>query len=95
MNITFTAIGLTFGADVNYTPGDPGRTYGPPEYCYPAEPDELEFISLTCEGKDAMFLLNSTCADEIEQAACEGAREMLRRCADEALIDAYLDAHAD
>jgi hypothetical protein len=32
-----------FEADMIYTPGDPGRYYGPPEYCYPEEPAEAEF----------------------------------------------------
>ena len=28
-----------------FTPGDPGRYYGLPENCYPAEPAEVEFDS--------------------------------------------------
>lgn len=32
-----------FEADMSFTPGSPGRYSGPPEDCYPAEPDEAEF----------------------------------------------------
>ena len=28
--------------DVTYTPAREGRTYGPPERCFPADPDELD-----------------------------------------------------
>lgn len=31
-----------------YTPGHPGKLYGPPEDCYPPEPAETEFLSATC-----------------------------------------------
>jgi len=33
-----------------YTPGSPGKLYGPPEDCYPPTPAEMEFISATCGG---------------------------------------------
>lgn len=57
-NLDFVATGI-------YTPGDPGRYSGPPEKCHPAEAAEFEVQTLTCEGKDAMFLLDSTFAEEI------------------------------
>lgn len=34
----------------NYQPGDPGRTYGPMELCYPPEGPECEVISIECGG---------------------------------------------
>lgn len=73
MHITFNAIGLNFDAEISYTPATPGRYSGPPEDCYPDDPAELEILSLTCEGKDAMFLLDGTCFEAIEQAAYEAA----------------------
>ena len=33
--------------EVTFHPGDPGRTYGPPERCYPPEPSEVEYLSIT------------------------------------------------
>lgn len=77
MDISFPALGLTFDAEVSYSPMIPGRYSGPPENCYPDEPAELEILSLTCEGKDAMFLLDSTVFEDIEQAAFEAAESYL------------------
>lgn len=36
--------GLEFEAEMSYTAGSPGKYSGPPEDCYPAEPDECEFL---------------------------------------------------
>lgn len=78
MHITFNAIGLNFDAEISYTSATPGRYSGPPEDCYPDEPAELDFISLvTYSGKDAMFLLESNCAEDIERAAYEAAEQYL------------------
>ena len=37
--------------EVEYFPGDPGSTSGPPEKCYPEEPDEIEVINVLINGK--------------------------------------------
>jgi len=72
MNIEFSFLGLTLAAKVIETPYIPAQTRGKPEDCYPAEGGELEFKSLTCDGKDAMFLLNSKfLRDQIGIAAYE------------------------
>ena len=77
MNISFQAIGLTFDAEVSYTPATPGRYSGPPEDCYPDDPAELDFISLECNGKDALFLRDADCFKNIEIAAYEAAEQYL------------------
>lgn len=41
-----------------FYPGDPGRTFGPPEKCYPPEPDELDIVTLTYRGVDVLFILD-------------------------------------
>jgi len=36
----------------NYSPGDPGKLYGPPENCYPPEEAEVDFTDVfEVEGK--------------------------------------------
>ena len=39
--------------DFDYTPADPGRFYGPPKLCYPAEPEEWEIneFAVMVDGK--------------------------------------------
>lgn len=74
MKITFQVLGLSFEAEIDYTPGTPGRYSGPPEKCYPDEPSEIEFTSLTVDGHDALFMLESgSLSEEIESAAAEVA----------------------
>lgn len=74
MNITFTAHDLTFEAEIDYTPSSPGRYSGPPEDCYPDDPSEMEFVTLTCDGCDAMFMLASPgLAEPLYEAAIEAA----------------------
>lgn len=38
--------------EVTVSGGSPGRTYGPPEYCYPAEPPEVEMDSVSVSDWD-------------------------------------------
>ena len=35
-----------------FTPGDPGRTYGPPEDCYPPEGAEFEITGVSFKVQD-------------------------------------------
>ena len=50
-------------------PGDPGRLFGPPEDCWPPEPDELEIDRVMHGGEDIYAALSSTfldrCTDEL------------------------------
>jgi hypothetical protein len=41
-------LGLEVDVEITFAfyPGTPGRTYGPPENCHPAEPDDAEWISV-------------------------------------------------
>lgn len=54
--------------DVEYTfqRGTPGRLSGPPEHCYPPEPDEIEIVKVTFRGIDITAKLT---ADEIDKIA--------------------------
>lgn len=77
MQITFSAIGLIFEADVDYEDFVPAKTSGPPEDCYPEEGGYIEFESLTVDGCDAMFLLDSKLRITIEEAAAQAAQEWI------------------
>lgn len=64
----FEMLGVEMLASGTYYPGSPGRYSGPPEDCYPAEPDEVEIEALTVAGTvDIIALVSDTvmkrCAD--------------------------------
>lgn len=58
---------VTYSA--NYTPG---RTYGPPEDCYPDD-SELEITSITYSGEDITDLLSEKALEQIEAKVWEDA----------------------
>jgi hypothetical protein len=70
MLITFSAIGLTFEADVRLSGGYAGSYWEPPE------PPYMEIRSLTCQGMDASFLVDSDLCDKLDEAAYEAAMQM-------------------
>lgn len=72
MLITFSAIGLTFEADVHLSGGYAGSYWEPPE------PPYMEIRSLTCQGMDASFLVDSDLCDALDEAAYEAAVSMDR-----------------
>lgn len=41
-----TGVEIELMVKCSVTPGHPGRTYGPPENCYPAEPPEVEDLKV-------------------------------------------------
>tara|TARA_R110000868_G_scaffold236284_1_gene490299 strand:+ start:1367 stop:1609 length:243 start_codon:yes stop_codon:yes gene_type:complete len=61
--ITFEWRGLTCEAEGDYEPLIPGTYWEPPEGGY------FETHELTCEGKNATFLLHSDLSSEIDEAA--------------------------
>jgi len=78
MELTFLAAGLTFEAVVNHSVGRPGTHWEPQEY------PETEITELYCEGKECLFLLDSTVSEEIENAASEAAIQYSREEREEA-----------
>lgn len=75
MKITFSALGLTFEAEVTYTPGTAPITNGPADNWNPGDPPEIEFLTLTCCGDDAMFLFDAYThiVDALYMAALDAA----------------------
>ena len=88
MQIEFTAIGLEFKAEVTYTPFKQGSFYGPPEQCYPSEPADIEFHSLSFDDQDCTWLLDSHTRSYIRDAAMQAADEKIDELRDEAAADA-------
>lgn len=72
MQVLFNAIGLGFTADIDYRPAEDVVIGQTPEQSYAGAESELTINSLECGDSDAMFLLKSDYAAEIEHA-CECA----------------------
>lgn len=90
MNVTFSLLGLTFEAKCEYEPYIPAQISGPPERCYPAEGGTAAIRDLSCNGADALFLLESKLADELTDAAYQACVD-----ADEAQREAAAEARAE
>lgn len=73
MLIKFSLWTLDFEADVDYS------WKKRPTYYDPGEPGEIEINSLTCDGLDAHFLMNSDLAYEVEDAAWDAIAEVRQR----------------
>lgn len=91
MDIQFSMIGLDFKAEVEFFPGVPGRTWGPPEDCYPDEGAEVDILSLSVNDADATFLLDSDLQVQIEELAMEAAIKAYCSALEDHKIDAYID----
>lgn len=66
-----------------YSPADPGRTYGPPEHCWPPEPAEIDFDILDRRGRYAAWLerkMTTDDIDRIEHEIIEAIEEEARAC---------------
>ena len=69
---------------VNYYPGDPGKYYGPPENCYPAESPEIEyFLSWKDNGKYSVFLNDWILNDRIDNYIQEDVFKYLEEMSDD------------
>lgn len=52
----------------NFTPGTPGKTYGPPEDCYPPEGPEVEYTeAFEVDGKSERKLDSKTFFDSLTE----------------------------
>ena len=76
ITVEFVLHGVPFHATGHYLPGRPAQTYGPADYCYPAEPAEFEFDTLKAEigsGKwvNAIWALDTPLADALYIAAID------------------------
>ncbi len=102
MQIDSYNFGITI--EFSFYPGDPGKTYGRPEDCYPPEPAEVEIenisfrsidIPLSKFSEDELGELNDLCADAaIDQIRADyemQAEDEYYRRMDHRLADKYDD----
>lgn len=74
----------------DFYPGDPGRLSGPPERCYPPEPEDVEITGaklLDPTGKQVL-------CDAIETELWAAMREEVALAIHEAACDAMREAYA-
>jgi hypothetical protein len=67
--------------EYDYFKGSPGRTYGPPERCYPSEPAHVEIIAVTYNGVTITDSLSESQIESLEQEIMDNMTE--RAAADE------------
>ena len=68
IEIETTIAGQHCRARVTYWfPGDPGKTWGPPEHCWPPEPPEIDFVILDERGIPSPSLKNQLDEEELEE----------------------------
>ena len=83
MNFLFTTLitapeGNEIEVDVefDYTPGDPGQLYGPPEDCWPPEPAEVEICDVIYDGVSVIERLCDMHIHELEAKCFEYIDEL-------------------
>lgn len=82
--INFQHRGYTFRLEkYHYSPGNSGRLSGPPEYCYPPEPSELEIEELS---------IVSTCYHKVKSIQPVSTIMIDYLCDDDSFLDAAVDA---
>lgn len=77
--------------EYSYSPGTPGKTYGPPENCYPPEGPEVEILAVYLTDDKTETDLSSKLSKEtnaqLEEQACVAG--------DEGMADDYEAAMED
>lgn len=64
-----------------YRPGDPGRLTGPPERCYPPEPEEVEYTLHDRKGYPAPWLEQMADERDVERQILDQIHERQREAA--------------
>lgn len=69
-----TTIELDVTVDYTYTPATAAYLSGPPENCYPEDPEEAEITSVMLGDIDIIEQLTSAQLDDLAAQCCEDAR---------------------
>lgn len=69
-----TTIEIEVEVEYTYNKGDPGYMSGPPERCYPPEPESAEIISVSLNGFDIYEALTTKQIESLAEQCCEEAR---------------------
>lgn len=54
MEVEINYLGVELTVEGDYTPAVAGKTYGPPENCYPEEPSSFDIEDIFVEGTSIM-----------------------------------------
>lgn len=65
IHFSFDFSGQELDAEASYTPGRNGTAWEPPD------PEDLEILTLRCEGVDVSFLLHTRLEEDLYTAAYE------------------------
>jgi hypothetical protein len=60
-----------FAGILSYYAGDPGRLSGPPEHCYPPEPEEVEWEICNDEGYPLIMQITDDELEDIKRQILE------------------------
>ena len=70
-----------------YTPGRPGKVSGPPEYCYPEEPEEITIEGIfDDEGNSLEHLVPESSFEKLEQKILDHVHSEMETAKEEAAI---------
>lgn len=67
---------IEFRVSGTYYPGDPGQTSGPPEKCWPPEPDAFETDDLMIGDVEVSLVIAPPILEKLDEMAREKAAEI-------------------
>jgi len=67
---------IEFRVSGTYYPGDPGQTLGPPENCWPPEPDAFETDDLMIGDVEVSLVIAPPILEKLDEMAREKAAEI-------------------